>query len=679
MHSDIQVSDSPLSHAAWETELNCALSSANIPTLLMVLVHLTGDTKWLSERYQCTRIRGLEDNDPGGLPEDVQHEVRQAAFTAIVHAKHGQAPALPAPTHEQLVAMLRTSIGEDVPDSYGPMIAAWLGLDPDFALEQRHTFPVPEGYRVLVIGAGVAGLCAAIRLQGAGIPYVLIEKNAEVGGTWYENRYPGAGVDTPNHIYSYSFAKHDWSRYFALQGEIQGYFEGVADQYEVRPNIRFNTRVESARYDEANLRWDVRTVARDGQVTDLHADIVISAVGLLNVPKLPPIPGLDTFEGPCFHTAHWPQGIDLRGKKVGIIGNGASSMQVVPAIADDVASLTVFQRSKQWAAPFEKFQQPVPQDVRFLLRDVPYYQEWYRQRLAWIFNDRVHATLQIDPEWPHPERAINKINDRHREHFTSYIKAELGARQDLLPEMLPDYPPFGKRMLMDNGWFRTMARDHVHLVTGGIEKVTSNAVVTDSGKSVELDVLIVATGFDAINLLSSFKLYGRGGRSIREVWDAKGAEAFMGVAAPEFPNFFMLAGPNTALGHGGSVVALLETQVRYVMGLLQQGMARAGGRFEIEVLRDKHDAYNARVQAAHDRMIWTHKGMSNWYRNAHGKVVAPTPFRNDDYWHMLRKTDMADYRFRPASSVNAQPGSALSESRDRAKACATALSDQGAA
>ncbi|WP_313620339.1 NAD(P)/FAD-dependent oxidoreductase [Achromobacter sp.] len=657
MQRDTLASDFPLSDDAWEAELKRSLASANIPTLLMVLVHLTGDSDWLSERFHCSRIRGLEDNDPGGLSEEAQDEVRAAAFAAIVRARQGEAPALPAPNHAQLVEMLRTSVGEDIPDSYGPMIAAWLGLDADFALEQRDTFPVPEGYRVLVIGAGVAGLCAAIRLQGAGIPYVVIEKNAEVGGTWYENRYPGCGVDTPNHIYSYSFAKHDWSRYFALQGEIQGYFEGVADQFNVRPNIRFNTRVETARYDEEHLCWHVHTVNDDGREQDYVADILISAVGLLNVPKLPAIPGLESFEGPCFHTAHWPQDIDLRGKNVGIIGNGASSMQVVPAIADQVKSLTVFQRSKQWAAPFEKFQKPVPQDVRFLLREVPYYQEWYRQRLAWIFNDRVHATLQIDPAWPHPERSINKINDRHREHFTSYIQAEIGERQDLLPDLLPDYPPFGKRMLMDNGWFRTMARDHVKLVTGGIERVTPNAVVSDDGKAHELDVLVVATGFDAINLLSSFKLYGRGGRSIREAWDEKGAEAFMGVAAPGFPNMFILAGPNTALGHGGSVVALLETQVRYVMGLLQQGMVRAGGRFELEVRKDRHDVYNARVQAAHDRMIWTHKGMSNWYRNAHGKVVAPTPFRNDDYWHMLRKTDMDDYRYRSAVAIPAPASS----------------------
>lgn len=643
------MTDTKMSDAIWEQSLADALPTANLPTLLMVLVHLTGDPTWLSERFQCSRIRGLDDNDSGGLEGAVQQEIRDAAKTAIAQWKRGRQPSMPAPSHATCVQMLQTSIGESVPDSYGPMVAAGLGIEPDFAIDQADRFEVPDGYRVVVIGAGVAGLCAAIRLQGAGIPYVVIEKNEEVGGTWYENRYPGAGVDTPNHIYSYSFAKHDWSRYFALQEEIQNYFEEVANRFAVRQNIRFGTRVESARYDDSAMRWNVRTTDAAGVVDDLQADLVISAVGLLNVPKIPDFKGLDSFKGVCFHTARWPHGLDVAGKRVAVVGNGASAMQVVPAIADEVGTLTVFQRSKQWAAPFEKFQKPVGEATRFLLREVPYYQAWYRQRLAWIFNDRIHSSLQIDPEWPHPDRAINRTNDRHREHFTNYIKEELGARQDLLPDVLPEYPPFGKRMLMDNGWYRTMARDHVKLVTGGIAEIVENGVVTDTGELHEVDILVIATGFDAINMLASYKLYGQGGKSIREAWDARGAEAFMGVAIPDFPNFFMLAGPNTALGHGGSVVTLLETQTSYILNLLRQAMARNGPRFEIEVRRDRHDAYNVRVQDAHSKMIWTHKGMSNWYRNAQGRVVATTPFRNDDYWHMARKADLSDYRVRPSA------------------------------
>lgn len=640
----------------WIRELDLALPSANVPTLLMVLVHLTGEPRWLGERYQCTRIHGLDDNDSGGLAQDVQQEVRAAARAALLAWKAGQPPALPAPQLEQLVEMLRRSVGENVPDTYGPMLAGWLGLDPEFDLDQRAAFRVPEDFHVLVIGAGVAGLCAAIRLQMAGIPYTVVEKNDEVGGTWLENRYPGAGVDTPNHIYSYSFAKADWSRYFALREEIQAYFVQVSHDFGVRPNIRFATRVQSATYNEQGMDWTVKLVDAAGQVDVRRANIVISAVGLLNVPKMPEIPGLKSFPGPCFHTARWPEGLDVKGKRVGVIGNGASSMQIVPAIAPLVSQLTVFQRSKQWAAPFERFKKDVPATARFLLRELPYYQQWYRQRLAWVFNDRIHSSLQIDPDWPHPQRSINRRNDKHREFFVDYIRQELGDRQDLLPGMVPDYPPFGKRMLMDNGWYRTMTRDNVCSVESGIEKIDGNAVITRDGARHEFDILVVATGFDAVNLLSSFQLVGKGGRSVREAWDAHGAQAFMGVATPGFPNFFMLAGPNTALGHGGSVVALLETQVRYVMGILKQAMREQDWPFEIEVRQDRHDEYNRRVQEAHDRMIWAHKGMTNWYRNAKGRIVAPTPFRNDDYWHMTRRTDLSDYVVRSGETAPAAVG-----------------------
>lgn len=634
----------------WSHTLRTALADANIPTLLMVLVHLTGSQHWLDPQYQCTKVRGIDDHDTGGLPPEVQQEVRDAAHAALVAWKSGTAPQLGNASAELIENMLMISIGEAFPAGYSQMAAAGLGADPEFSLEQAGEYALPEGFQVVVIGAGVAGICAAIRLKKAKVPFVVIEKNNEVGGTWHENRYPGAGVDTPNHIYSFSFAKHDWTRYFALQDEIQRYFEQVATDFGIRPFIRFNTRVETARFDEARSRWDVRTIDAQGTPQTLHADLLLSAVGLLNIPKMPNIRGIDTFKGTCFHSARWPSDLDLSGKRVAIIGNGATSMQVVPAIVDQVEHLTIFQRSKQWAAPFAKFKKQVPDSVRFLLREVPYYQEWYRQRLSWIFNDRIHHSLQKDPEWPHPERSINKHNERQRIHFTDYIKEELGARQELLADVLPDYPPFGKRMLMDNGWFRTVARDDVTLVTGGISHISERGVVTDQGVEHAVDIIVIATGFDALNMLGSFNLIGRGGQTIRQAWEAKGPEAFYGVAIPGFPNFFAFAGPNTALGHGGSVVALLEAQVRYALGLVKKALVHCDGRFEMEVRRDVHDDYNQKIQAAHDRMIWTHSGMSNWYRNAQGRVVATTPFRNDDYWSWLRATDLAHYRVVPLGS-----------------------------
>ena len=383
---------------------------------------------------------------------------------------------------------------------------------------------------------------------------------------------------------------------------------------------------------------------------EIRSNVLIGAVGVLNTPRLPPIPGLAEFKGQCFHTARWPQGVDLKGKRVAVIGNGATSMQVVPAIAPEVGSLAVFQRSKQWVAPFDRFRQSIPSGHRFLLTEVPYYQEWYRQRLAWIFNDRVHGSLQIDPAWPHPERAINSRNDKHREFFTEYVKTELGDRQDLLPDVLPDYPPFGKRMLLDNGWYKALRRPNVRLVTDGAARIEDDTVISTSGERFPVDVLIVATGFDAVNMLASFKLEGRKGLSIREAWSRRGPEAYMGMTVPEFPNFFMLSGPNTGLGHGGSVVAAIETQVRYVMGILQKSIQKYGTTFEITVKPGVNETFNTQVQAAHDRMIWSHRGMSNWYRNAQGRVIVTTPFRNDDTWHMARRTELDDFEGRTVKS-----------------------------
>ena len=643
--------------SAWEAALESALAEANVPTLLMVLVHLTGSSYWLSSRFHCGRVVGLDDDGSGGLSEEVRREVIAAARREILRWKHGAGPASPVLPPEILATMMGVSTGEAIPDGYGAIVAAGLGQDDAFALTRHPPPRVPAGFRVVVVGAGIAGLCAAIRLQHAGIPYVVIEKNAELGGTWHENRYPGAGVDTPSHIYSYSFAKHDWTMHFALQEEIKAYVDAVADRHGVRANIRFNCSVQSAHYDEAAMGWSIEIRDGDGAREALSASVLIAAVGYLNMPKMPSIPGLETFAGPHFHTARWPRDLDLRGRRVAIIGNGASAMQVVPAIADTVGSLTVFQRSKQWAAPFKQFRQPISAGARFLLREVPFYQEWYRQRLLWIFNDRIHAALQVDPGWTASDRAINAQNDRHRRFFTEYVKSELGERQDLLAQVLPDYPPFGKRMLMDNGWYRALTRPNVRLVPEAVAAVTAGEIVTASGARFAADILVAATGFDAVNMLASFRLFGKGGVSIRTAWEENGPEAFMGMTVPGFPNLFILSGPNTGLGHGGSVVALIESQARYILGVLEKALAAHGARFEIEIKRRVFEDYNRRVQDAHERMIWTHRGMSNWYRNEKGRVVLLTPFRNDENWHAVRRTGLDDFTIRARREALAEQAS----------------------
>ncbi|MEE3100945.1 MAG: NAD(P)/FAD-dependent oxidoreductase [Pseudomonadota bacterium] len=619
-----------------------AVDEANIPVLLMLLVQMTGDLRWMEAPYRPRRAVGLDDNDDGRLPPEIQAEIRAAALDAILAWRAGRPLAIAEPDPALLEEMLACAMGERPPAGYGEIVAEGLGL-------ARHSLsepaPAPEGFRVVVIGAGASGICAAIRLRERGIETTILEKNGDYGGTWLENRYPAAGVDTPSAIYAYSFAPHDWSRPFALRDEIHGYVAGVARKFGLPEITRFNTAVTRADWDEAAKLWRIEAEGPDGTVR-LEAEAVISCVGVLNIPKTPTIPGLESFPGPAFHTARWPEDLDVTGKRVAVVGNGASAMQVVPAIAERTEHLTVYARSPQWAAPFPQFGRRIPEGVRMLMREVPLYRAWHRQRMTWTFNDRVHGSLQKDPDWPHPARALNASNDAHRRYFEDYVRAELGERQDLAPLVIPNYPPFGKRMLMDNGWFRTVARPDVTLVADRLAEIDGAELVAGDGTRREADVLVLAIGFVTARMLGNYEVRGRGGRLLSEVWDDDDPRAYLGTTVPGFPNFFMLLGPNVGLGHGGSIIANVEMQTDYILALLDAMFARRAAAMEVR--GDVHDAYNERVDAAHEKMVWTHPGMTNWYRNDRGRVVALTPWRNDDFWRMTRKADPDDYVFERA-------------------------------
>ncbi len=626
-----------------------AVGIANIPTLACLLVQLSGDRGWIEGRYAPTRTRGLEDNDTGGLPTGVQEEIRSAAIEAITDWMAGKAPALPSPDDGLLVEMMGVSLGEKIPLEYGSMIREELALGG--AMAPRSTVPAvraPEGFSALVIGAGISGICAAIKLAEAGVSCILLERNARPGGVWLENRYPGAACDVPSHLYSFSFAPYDWSRFFAGRDEIHAYLEKVAADHDVLSKVRFGCEATQARYLEDSAQWEVDVRLADGSLQSLRSEILISAVGAFNKPRYPDIPGIERFAGASAHTARWPAGgLDMRGKRVVVVGNGASAMQVVPAIADEVASLTVIQRSPQWAAPFPRFKAEVPEPLQWLLREVPLYRLWYRLRLSWAFNDKQYASLQKDPAWEHPERSINALNDAHRRALTDYISRELGERQDLLPEVLPSYPPFGKRMLLDNGWFRTLAREHVKLVTGAVTEVLPDRVRTSAGTEHEADVLIWATGFDVVNFLVPMRVFGRDGRELHEDWHGDDARAYLGTVVPGFPNFFCLYGPNTQFGHGGSLITVMERQMHYVMSVLSQMFAQH--ITSVDVKQEVHDAYNRTVDRLHEGMVWTHRGMDTYYRNSRGRVVVNNPFRMVDFWKMVEVANMDEYLLTPAT------------------------------
>ena len=634
-----------------EQRLIEAVALANVPTLLMVLVQLTGETGWLDAPYTPTRQTGMGDNDSGGLDPQRQEEVREAALEAILAWRAGRPVAIPEPDEAMLVRMLAVAMAERIPDEYGAFTAAQLG---QASFVDHRPIAVPDGFCVLVIGAGASGLCAAVNLEAAGVPFTVVERNSTVGGVWWENRYPGAGVDTPNHLYSFSFAPHDWEKYFCLRDELHGYLEEVADRFDVRRHIRFNTSVTRIAYQPDSQRWRAEMRAADGSIETSVFNVVISAAGLFNPPVEPAIPGLESWTGPKWHTARWPADASIVGKRVAVIGNGASCMQTAPEIQDDVESLTIYQRSNHWAAPFEQFRKEVPDAVRFLLREVPLYRSWYRVRLGWTFNDRIHSALHKDPNWMHPERSLNAQNDGHRAYFTKYVMEELGDRaDDLLNKVLPTYPPFGKRMLMDNGWYRMLRNPKVTLVDDRIERIEGNRIITDDGQVREADVLVMATGFDVLRVINTYETIGRSGQSLRDAWDDDDAQGYLGTVVPDFPNYFTLYGPNLQPGHGGSLIFVVEMQVRYVMEMLRTMAEQELGA--VEIRSDVHRRYNDDVAREHENMVWTHPGMTTYYRNSRGRITINSPYRNVDFFAMTRHVDLGEYVTEPRA-VSASMG-----------------------
>ena len=618
-----------------------ALAHADVPVLLMVLVHLTGDRRWLAPRYQPERDGRLFAEESGGLPEAVQAEVRQAAMRTLTADQ-----AFPHPLSDAvLIEMMNIFVGEYVAPEYLQPVLQDTGI--------RHT-PAPppllrptDDFHVTIIGAGISGICAAIRLRAMGIPFVVLEKNSSVGGTWYENVYPEAGVDTPNHFYSFSFASRwRWSSYFSKQHEILEYLEHCVETFGIRDSIVTGAYVEVASFDETLGRWRI-SYAVDGERRTIASAVLITAVGQVNEPKLPELEGLDRFAGRLFHTARWAADVELTGRRVALVGTGASAVQCARSIARDAARLLIFQRSPQWLMPNPDYHRTVAPEKAFLLERVPFYAAWYRFGLFWRYADGVYASLKVDPDWPHPERSVNATNDRHRAFLTRYMDAQLQGRPDLLAQTLPNYPPYGKRMVVDNDWFKTLRRPDVDLVSHEVTALTERGLCTADGTEHEVDVIVLATGFHATRMLWPLEILGRGGTSIHDAWQQDEPRTYLGMTTPGFPNLFMLLGPTTALAHGGSVVFQVEAQVHHLNRVLAE-MINAGSAV-VECTEDACERYTERADTMHANLVFSHPGMRNWYKNRRGRIVTVSPWRLVDYWTMTRELDESAYHFGPVT------------------------------
>jgi 4-hydroxyacetophenone monooxygenase len=488
----------------------------------------------------------------------------------------------------------------------------------------------------------MSGILAAIRMKQAGVPFVIIEKNADVGGTWFLNTYPGVRVDVPNAFYSYSFAqKPDWPKFFSEGTTLQQYFRSVAEEYGVLEHIRFNTEVVDMKWDDASATWSLHLRNPGGTEESLETNAVVSATGQLNAPKFPQIKGMGSFAGPSFHSARWEHDIDLRGKRVAVIGTGASAAQFVPVVAEQAEHLTIFQRTPNWFIPVPTYHDDVPEGLQWLFTRVPYYAHWNRFWMFWNSTEGMLPAATVDPAWPHQDRSVSEANEMIRVMLGMYMQGTMADRPDLVEKIMPKYPPAAKRIILENGsFFAALKRDNVELVTEPIREITSDAVVTEDGESHAADVLIYGTGFQASRFLTPMQVTGRNNADINQQWDGQ-ASAYLGITVPNFPNFFLLYGPNTNIVVNGSIIYFSECEVQYVMGCMK--MLATGEVHSMDVKPDVHDAYCADINARNKLRTWGASTVNSWYKNESGHVTQNWPGNLIEYWQLTREPNESDY------------------------------------
>ncbi|MFC5185245.1 flavin-containing monooxygenase [Actinomadura harenae] len=476
---------------------------------------------------------------------------------------------------------------------------------------------------IVIIGSGFAGLGMAIRLRQQGFhDFVVLEKSEALGGTWHDNTYPGCACDVPSHMYSYSFELNPgWSRMFAPQPEIRAYMEATADKHRVRDHIRFGASVDSMEWDDATGRWNVTLAG--GEV--LRPKAVVTGIGALHIPSFPDLPGIERFQGAAFHSAEWDHGTDLTGKRVAVIGTGASAIQFVPQVAKKAAKLVLFQRTAPWIQP--KPDRAIPAPVRTLFEKVPGAARAFRAGIYWALEARA-VSFAVSPSLSGPMKKL----------ALSHLNKQI-ADPELRAKVTPDYTIGCKRVLLSNDYYPALTRDNVELDTSGVAEVREHSIVTEDGVEHEVDVIIYGTGFKVTDALAEMRVTGRGGVKIQEVW-ADGIEAHHGTTVERMPNFFMLLGPNTGLGHN-SVVFMIEVQIEHVLSCLR--LLQERGMDAIEPRPGAVRTFNDRMHRRLRRAVWNEGGCQSWYLDEHGVNRTLWPGFTFEFWASSRKAKEDEY------------------------------------
>ena len=635
-----------------DATIRAGVVDAAVPPLLAAVAHLTGDYSVLRPNLRPDLTKFLEP-DNGYSPEQLVEAREVAANALIAYRDAGSVPA-PAPSVEQLRALMDFLNSGKADDELVPLFEEELALDgadhraPTWS---KSAIAAETPFVVGIIGAGMSGIVAAHRLRQAGVDVVIFEKNPDVGGTWFDNTYPGCRVDVANHFYSYSFAQTGhWPQFFSQRSVLLDYFRSCVDHFGLRDLVRFNQEVLDSTWDAGRGGWNVRTrttsgssadgAAGAGPETSTFVNALISATGQLNQPLMPDIPGIGSFSGPAFHSARWDTSVDLSGKRVLVIGTGASAVQLIPKVAEQAASVTVFQRTPPWLLPVPQYQDDLPHGLRWLLTHVPQYARWDRLWIVVRTQEGLLPLTEVDADWPQSERSVGAMNDFLREMLSAAYEM-MFPDEELRAKVLPQYPPVAKRVVLDNGAYAmALQRPNVSLDTTAIEAIVPNGVKTVDGVVHEADVIIYGTGFQASKFLTPMKVVGEGRANLHERWKGD-ARAYLGIVVPDFPNFFMMYGPNTNIVINGSIIYYSECEANYILESVRMLLEKNVKSMNCKA--DIHDAYNVMIDEGNRKRAWGASKVNSWYKNEHGRVAQNWPFNMIEYWKRTRSPNPDDY------------------------------------
>ncbi|WP_324643709.1 NAD(P)/FAD-dependent oxidoreductase [Pseudarthrobacter sp. LT1] len=629
-----------------DVQLEKIVAQAELPVLLAALAAALGDTSFIDSDLQPPLT--LVDTQPhphGGMSPEQQERAKALALEGLRRLRDKEITSVDLLEEGAVKDLLGYLTGGR--ENWFASLKHELDLAPDKGGAPQWNFDeVADGrdFPVLIIGAGIAGIAAAYRYSQAGVPFTVVEDAPTLGGTWAKNTYPGVRLDTPTFGYSYSFAQRgDWPHQFAEGGDVLDYVRDVAERAGLVESIEFSTRLVRLVWDEESRTWQATTRHSGGQERVRSFAAVVSALGQLDRPNIPEFPGAELYRGVTMHSQEWSHDVDYRGKRVAVIGTGASAYQIVPALADEVSGLVLFQRSAPWMLPAPNYHDGVSDTFAWLRRKVPHYAQWYR---LWVtlqgIPGRMH-TVKAEDGWQGAPLSVSAKNQEVREVLIERMKEQFADRPELLENAIPSYPPGAKRMLRDNGvWAAALKSEGTTVVTSGIERFSENGIIDNDGFEHEVDIVVFATGFKPSDYLDEVEVVGRDGVEIHDFWKGD-ARAYNGVTVPGFPNFFLIYGPNVGGVVAGSLHFMIERAVEFSLRAVHEVLQR--GASAIDVKLEALDRFVKWVDAGNRRMAWGQPYVRSWYQNSHGRVSQVWPYTNVEYWEATETVKADDHEF----------------------------------